>query len=145
MLNPGTYPSRQYMSLGDMVLAYEGSYARYTDLRVPGWVQRVSGRPVLRTWFTPPRARAWPRRSGLSQRRHAGYVYVTDKAGRNPYGALPGYWAARGRDHPRPDAPVPVRRAGPRRLALAADLVHRGADGEPGHTYARVCAGQGGA
>jgi hypothetical protein len=30
----------------------------------------------------------------LAAERHAGYVYVTDLAGRNPYRALPRYWPA---------------------------------------------------
>jgi len=93
MLNPGTYPSRRYMSLGDVVLAYEGPYARYASLRVPRWVHRY---PAARFWHvvygTPgSRLTAVVR---LAAERHAGYVYVTDLAGRNPYRALPGYWAA---------------------------------------------------
>jgi hypothetical protein len=93
MLNPGTYPSRRYMALGDVVLAYEGSYARYRNLRVPAWVH---GYPAARfahvVYDTPGSRLAGTLR--LALRRHAGYVYVTDMTGRNPYRSLPRYWAA---------------------------------------------------
>jgi hypothetical protein len=92
MLNPGAYPSRRYMSLGDVVLAYEGPYASYATLRVPGWVGRYpAARFSYVVYATPgPRLAEALRLAAL---RHAGYVYVTDMAGRNPYRALPGYWA----------------------------------------------------
>jgi hypothetical protein len=93
MLNPGTYPSRRYMSLGDVVLAYEGTYAGYARLRVPRWAGRYPAARFAHVVYAAPGARlAGALR--LAARRHAGYVYVTDRAGRNPYGALPRYWAA---------------------------------------------------
>ena len=39
MLNPGTYPDQRYMSIGDIVMVYENTYASYVKLRVPGWVR----------------------------------------------------------------------------------------------------------
>ncbi len=93
MLNPGTYPSRRYMALGDVVLAYEGSYARYATLRVPAWVDHYPAAQFSHVVYATPGSRlAGALR--LALRRHAGYVYVTDKAGRNPYRSLPRYWAA---------------------------------------------------
>jgi hypothetical protein len=93
MLNPGTYPSQRYMSLGDVVLGYEGSYARYARLRVPGWVRRYPAARFAQVVYATPGARL-AKALRLAAARHAGYVYVTDMAGRNPYRALPGYWAA---------------------------------------------------
>jgi spherulation-specific family 4 protein len=93
MLNPGTYPSRRYMALGDVVLAYEGSYARYTGLRVPGWADRYPAARFAHVVYATPGPRLdWALR--LAVRRHAGYVYVTNMAGPNPYRGLPRYWAA---------------------------------------------------
>jgi len=93
MLNPGTYPSRRYMALGDVVLAYEGSYARYATLRVPAWVDHYPAAQFSHVVYATPGSRlAGALR--LAVRRHAGYVYVTDLAGRNPYRSLPRYWAA---------------------------------------------------
>jgi len=93
MLNPGTYPSRGYMSLGDVVLAFEGPYARYATLRVPGWVDRYPAERFSHVVYGTPGSRL-PAVVRLAAQRHAGYLYVTDLAGRNPYRALPGYWAA---------------------------------------------------
>jgi Spherulation-specific family 4 len=93
MLNPGTYPSRRYMALGDVMLAYEGPYARYAGLRVPGWVDRYPAARFSHVVYGTPRSRL-AEALRLAAARHAGYVYVTNLAGRNPYRALPGYWAA---------------------------------------------------
>jgi hypothetical protein len=93
MLNPGTYPDRRYMALGDVVLAYEGSYARYTRLRVPTWVDRYPADRFSHVVYATPGSRL-AEALRLALRRHAGYVYVTDMAGRNPYRSLPRYWPA---------------------------------------------------
>ena len=93
MLNPGTYPSRRYMALGDVVLVYEGSYARYTNLQVPAWVDKYPAARFSHIVYATPGSRL-AEALRLAQRRHAGYVYVTDMAGRNPYRSLPRYWAA---------------------------------------------------
>ena len=91
MLNPGTYPARQYMSLGAIVVVFEGSYASYLRLHVPGWTSRYpSGRFAAAIYATPGARLASA--LALSARRRAGYVYVTASAGPNPYGSLPGYW-----------------------------------------------------
>jgi hypothetical protein len=92
MLNPGTYPSRRYMALGDVVLAYEGTYARYARLRVPGWVERYPAARFSQVVYATPGPRL-AEVLRLAALRHAGYIYVTDMAGRNPYRALPAYWA----------------------------------------------------
>lgn len=97
MLNPGTYPSWRYMALGAVVLAYEGSYARYASLRVPAWVDRYPAARFSHVVYATPGARlAGALR--LALRRHAGYVYVTNMAGPNPYRSLPRYWAAENAD-----------------------------------------------
>ena len=117
MLNPGTYPNRRYMALGDVVLAYEGSYARYTSLQVPTWVDRYpAGRFSHVVYATPGSRLAEVLR--LALRRHAGYVYVTDMAGRNPYRSLPRYWPAENAyaadmcQSQRPDSGAGLDRAG---------------------------------
>jgi hypothetical protein len=93
MLNPGTYPDRQYMSLGGIVLTYEGSYARYATLRVPGWAYNYSAARFAHAIYATPGARL-ANAIIVSGRRHAGFVFVTDKTMPNPYRSLPGYWTA---------------------------------------------------
>lgn len=104
MLNPGTYPDRQYMSVGDIVLVYENTYASYADLHMPGWVGDYPAADFAHIIYATPSSQLGIAIS-LSQRRHAGYVYVTDKSGSNPYGSLPGYW-------PREDAIIAAGCAG---------------------------------
>jgi hypothetical protein len=91
MLNPGTYPDPRYMSVGDVVLVYEDNYANYLSLRVPRWAGRYSAGKFAQVIYATPGSQL-PAAIGLSQRRHAGYVYVTGNAGLNPYRALPSYW-----------------------------------------------------
>jgi Spherulation-specific family 4 len=93
MLNPGTYPDRQYMSIGDIVLVFENSYASYLRLHVPRWVRAYPAARFAQAIYATPRGQL-ARVITLSQRRHAGYVYVTGRTGANPYGGLPSYWAA---------------------------------------------------
>ena len=90
-LNPGQYPDQTYMSIGDVVMVFEGTYAQYLSLHVPGWVDEYPASRFAHTIYaTPP--------SGLSQvlnlavSRRAGHVYVTDGSGSNPYDGLPSYW-----------------------------------------------------
>ena len=90
-LNPGQYPDQTYMSIGDVVMVFEGTYAQYLSLHVPGWVDGYPASRFAHTIYaTPP--------SGLSQvlnlavSRRAGHVYVTNGSGSNPYDGLPSYW-----------------------------------------------------
>ena len=77
-LNPGQYPDQTYMSIGDVVMVFEGTYAQYLGLQVPGWVGQLPGvevRPhgLRHAGFRPgpgPRAgRQPPRRARLCDQR----------------------------------------------------------------------------
>jgi hypothetical protein len=93
MLNPGTYPDRQYMSIGDIVMVYENSYANFGDLQVPSWVRDYpAARFAFAIYATPGSRLAGA--IALSRERHAGYVYVTDGTRPDPYSSLPGYWSS---------------------------------------------------
>jgi hypothetical protein len=92
VLNPGTYPSERYMSIGDIVLVFEGTYAAYLRIGVPGWVDDFPAAKFAYVIYGTPAARLASAIS-TSQRRHVGYIYVTPNTGINPYGALASYWA----------------------------------------------------
>ena len=62
MLNPGAYPDQQYMSVGDVVMVYENTYASYVRLHVPAWVEETRPRNSC-TRCTPPRSHSWRTRS----------------------------------------------------------------------------------
>jgi len=91
MLNPGTYPDRQYMSVGDVVLVYENTYANYRKLRVPRWAAAYPADKFATLIYSTPDSQ-FTSALDLSRRRNAGYVYVTGTGGLNPYRALPSYW-----------------------------------------------------
>jgi Spherulation-specific family 4 len=109
ILNPGTYPDQQYMSLGDIVMVYENTYAHYAGLRVPSWADKYPAAKFAYAIYAATAAQLG-RAISLSWSRHAGYVYVTDRTGSNPYSALPGYWS-------REDAIIAARCAGAARSA----------------------------
>jgi hypothetical protein len=93
VLNPGTYPAQAYMSIGDVVLAYEGTYADYLRLRIPGWAKHYPAASFAYVIYSTPRSQLTTVvRSALS--RGAGDLYVTNGSGAARYGALPGYWSA---------------------------------------------------
>jgi hypothetical protein len=91
ILNPGDYPDPSYMSAGDIIVAFEGSYAQYTRLAVPRWADGYPAARFAAFIYAAPAA-LLPQAVNAARRGHAGYVYVTSESGANPYGLLPGYW-----------------------------------------------------
>jgi hypothetical protein len=91
MLNPGLYPERQYMSIGDIVMVYENTYASFVGLHVPQWVDNYPARKFAYAIYATSGAQLGSALS-LAERRNAGYVYVTASSGSNPYRSLPAYW-----------------------------------------------------
>jgi len=91
-LNPGDYPDPRFMSIANVVMVFEGSYAQYVASQVPGWVSRYQpGQFVHVIYATPASDLASAIR--LSRARRAGYLFVTDLPGSpNPYDAMPSYW-----------------------------------------------------
>lgn len=95
-MNPGVYPDDQnYMSIGDVVMAFEGTYAQYLTTPVPGWAMRYPAARFAHTIYATP-APALNPALRLAQQRNAGHVFVTDLVGSNPYQGLPSYWATEG-------------------------------------------------
>jgi hypothetical protein len=90
-LNPGTYPDQRYMAIASVVMAFEGPYTSYARLRVPGWVGRYPAAKFAHTIYATPGSRLASAIS-LARSRHAGWVFVTDRSGANPYDGLPGFW-----------------------------------------------------
>lgn len=91
-LNPGIYPAEAYMSIANVVMVFEGSYASYHNLRVPGWAGHYPPAKFAHTIYATP----GPRLASvirLSSRGRAGYVFITDRSGANPYAGLPAYWS----------------------------------------------------
>ncbi|HZC41638.1 MAG TPA: spherulation-specific family 4 protein [Streptosporangiaceae bacterium] len=91
-LNPGIYPDPGYLAIATAVMVYEGPYAGYLHLRIPGWARSYpAARFVHNVYATPGSRLAAVVR--LARARNAGHLYVTDRSGANPYDGVPGYWA----------------------------------------------------
>jgi hypothetical protein len=92
MLNPGVYPSQQYMALGDTMMVFEGTYASYLNLHVPSWASKYPASRFAHTIYATPASKLASVIS-LSRGRNAGNIYVTGNTGSNPYSSLPSYWS----------------------------------------------------
>jgi hypothetical protein len=91
-LNPGYYPHDQgYMSAANVLVTFEGPYAKYRSIQVPSWASRYRATRFAHTIYAASGSQLASAIS-LSRSRGAGYVYVTDQSGSNPYDALPSYW-----------------------------------------------------
>ena len=90
-LNPGIYPDQAYMSVGDVVMVFEGTYAQYLSLDVPGWAHQYAASKFAHTIYATPDS-SLAAVLKLAQSRNADHVYVTDASGDNPYDVLPSYW-----------------------------------------------------
>jgi hypothetical protein len=91
-INPGNYPDPSYMSVSNVVMAFEGPYSLYHNVDVPSWVFDYSPDRFANTVYATSGSQVTSALN-LSKTRNAGYVYVTDGTGGNPYSALPSYWS----------------------------------------------------
>ncbi len=92
-LNVGAYPDPGYMSVGNVVVAFEGSYASYRGLQVPGWAAHYKPTRFADVIYATPGSDL-ASAVHLSRLRRTGYLYVTSLPGSpDPYSALPRYWA----------------------------------------------------
>ena len=92
-LNPGDFPDQRYMSIGDVVMVFEGTYLGYLALDMPSWVRDYPASKFAQNIYSTPEADL-ANALKLAGSRDAGYVYVTDGSGLNPYNALPSYWSS---------------------------------------------------
>jgi Spherulation-specific family 4 len=92
-INPGAYPDPSYMSVGNVVMAFEGSYAEYHNIDVPSWAFDYNSDRFANTIYATSGSQV-NSAINLSKTRNAGYVYVTNGSGGNPYSTLPSYWSA---------------------------------------------------
>jgi hypothetical protein len=91
-LNPGVYPERSYMSIGDVVMVFENTYSQYLTAKVPSWAKDYPASRFVQTIYATPGA-ALTDALQTARKRNAGHIYVTDLVGSNPYQGLPSYWA----------------------------------------------------
>lgn len=91
-LNAGVYPDQDYMSIGDVVQVFEGSYEQFLTAQVPGWAASYPASKFADTIYATTAA-TLPATISMAESRHVMHVYVTDDVGPNQYAALPSYWS----------------------------------------------------
>ncbi len=91
-LNPGTVPDEAYLSVGDVVVVFEGTYGGYRSAVMPEWIDRYSPARFWHLVYGTPE-RALTAVLARSRTLRAGTIYVTDGSGANPWNTLPTYWS----------------------------------------------------
>lgn len=95
VLNPGVQTNECYMTAGDILVTFEGTYKTYTQpYAAPAWVRNY---PASRFWhlvYATPTAGEMAQAIRLSKQRNAGWIYVTPADLPNPWDTLPpdAYW-----------------------------------------------------
>ncbi|MFI0404464.1 spherulation-specific family 4 protein [Actinomadura sp. 3N508] len=92
VLNHGAYPDSAYADLADVLVTFEGPWSAYQHVRVPTWATRMPAERFCHLVYAAPQA-VLARALARAGRRNAGVVYVTDRAGANPWIGLPGYFS----------------------------------------------------
>ena len=90
VLNPGTVPDRGYFDVADVIVTFEGPYARYSEAMdgAPAWIRELPrGRSAVLVYSTSREQAA----GVVADDRHDGYVYTTSGTLPHPWGTVPAY------------------------------------------------------
>ena len=87
----GVYPAEAYAEHADILGTFEGPWSSYVDLPVPRWARELTDAKSYHVVYSVPPA-SFGDAVLLANRRRAGYVYITDHEGANPYERLPADW-----------------------------------------------------
>jgi hypothetical protein len=103
VLNPGIAVPNCYRDAADVLVTFEGSYANYIaapdhqgqDFEPLHWAPADPGQ-IWHIVYGATTTASMEHAMALSQKRGAGYVYITDAGLPNPFGSLPpgDYWAS---------------------------------------------------
>lgn len=91
ILNPGTNTSECYISASDIIVNFDDTYSNYLKWSPVPWVANYSASRFWQVIYSASPANM-PQVVTLSKQRSAGWVYITDQGGDNPFASLPSYW-----------------------------------------------------
>ncbi len=91
IFNPGLVPDEEYVSIADIIVVTEGKYENYKDKKFADWVYKYPASKFAHLVYDTPKE-SFENAISLSKERNAGYVYITDDNGDNPWDTLPTYW-----------------------------------------------------
>ncbi|WP_300605165.1 spherulation-specific family 4 protein [Trebonia sp.] len=92
-LNVGAFPVQSFMSVANVIMAFEGDFSSFESESVPGWVSQYGRDRFANVLYSTPEADLDTVVS-TSWSRNVGNLFVTDQGDPNPYGQLPSYWPA---------------------------------------------------
>ena len=72
------------MSLGNVVMVFEGTYAQYRAAQVPGWAHNFPATRFANTVYGAITSAQANSAISLSRSRNTGYLYVTNLRGQTP-------------------------------------------------------------
>jgi hypothetical protein len=88
LFNHGAHPLEAYAEHANVLGTFEGPWRAYLKLAVPRWTRSRPADKFYHVVYAVPREN-YDHAFLLAMRRRAGSVYITDRAGRNPYDCLP--------------------------------------------------------
>jgi hypothetical protein len=88
LFNHGAHPLEAYAEHADVLGTFEGPWRAYLKLAVPRWARSRPADKFYHVVYAVPREN-YDHAFLLAMRRRAGNVYITNRAGRNPYDCLP--------------------------------------------------------
>lgn len=94
VINPGTNTQECYVNVADMLVIFEGTYKSYKKWVPSSWVKNYSSNKFWHIIYSTSASQLQSALQ-LSKKRKAGWFYVTNAGGSNPYDTLPtgAYWA----------------------------------------------------
>jgi len=92
--NPGTNTQETYLQepAADVLVVFEDRSRAYTGWAPAPWTQDYPTRHFAHLVHTARNNRSSIQQVSDAANRHAGYVYVTNDGGTNPWDTLPSYW-----------------------------------------------------
>ncbi len=93
--NPGTNTAENYLTLpaADNLMIFE-SGSGYSTFTPSSWVTNHLAKQFTHIMYSIPDATTMMNDVSLAVSRNAGWIYVTDDGGSNPYDTLPSYWTS---------------------------------------------------
>ncbi|GAB2849510.1 spherulation-specific family 4 protein [Actinocorallia aurea] len=91
VFNHGTHPDPAYLALADVLVTFEGPVTAYPAAEPPAWTLLADpGRFCHLVYACRPEDLEVV--TALARRRNTGVLFITDRAGANPYDGLPSYF-----------------------------------------------------
>jgi hypothetical protein len=91
MFNHGAHPQEAYAEHADLLGTFEGPWRSYMDMSVPRWTRSLPSDKFYHVVHSVPMQR-FNDAYLMAARRRAGFAYVTEQSGSNPYDRLPADW-----------------------------------------------------